>query len=705
MTNNKPKNISTVTSNVGQKKKGNISISQLKEMQKKKAEEDKKIEEMKIKAQKEMQAKREKAEIERKEREEREQKEREEKEAEIKVQKSLQRFGIFNKIPKKEKAIKKEVDKKEVKEAETVYKSPICCILGHVDTGKTKLLDKLRESNVQGSEAGGITQQIGATFFPTEILAQKCGIEIADLPGILIIDTPGHESFSNLRSRGSSLCNLAVLVVDICHGLEPQTIESIQLLKQKKTPFIVALNKIDRIYDWESSSYGKFNLEKQPQSAKTEFNSMLSRTILGFAEQGLNAALFSENPNPKKFISLVPTSAITGEGISDLITLFLQLSHRFMLEKMKITETVECTVLEVKQVEGLGTTLDTILSNGVLHEGDRIALSGFEGTIFTTIRTLLVPQPLKELRVKSIYKSVKKVTASMGIKIVATGVENAVAGSRLYKIDKEKRQEGELRAKKFLEDDFSSVMSQITTVEEGVHVAANTLGAMEALLAFLKKEEIPVATVSLGKIRKKDIIKCNGMVNKFHRIILSFDVEPEKEINEMAAEMNVKIFTAPIIYHLLDFYKEYVKIVQEKGKQQNATEVIFPCRLKILPNCVFCSRSPLVLGVEVEEGTLKINTPLCVLEKEFLRIGKVTSIEDNKKVVQKAVKGKQVAIKVEIEKNDQPKVVDRHFKKTDPIYSAVTKKSIDILEEFFKDELTENDEKLINELKIKLGIF
>ena len=701
------------------KKKGGINLAALRKQTAAKAEEDKKQKEAKEKAEIENKRRREEAEKLRMEQEEREKVEKVQKEKDQAVKKNLARFGILKQSPKKkeekvEKVEEVKREEKKVNKRDGTYKSPICCILGHVDTGKTKLLDKLRESNVQGHEAGGITQQIGATFFPTERLNEKCDYKIRDeildaLPGILIIDTPGHESFSNLRSRGSSLCNLAILVVDICHSLEPQTLESIQLLKDKKTPFIVALNKIDRVYGWKHTENGYFNLEHQDSYTQSEFSKMVDNVIVNFAEQGLNAKLYYENDNIKKNISMVPTSAITGEGISNLIRLFLELSHRFMLQKMKITNETECTVLEVKNTEGFGLTLDAILSNGILREGDKVALNGFDGVIFATVRTLLVPQPLKELRVKSAYQSVKSVRAAIGIKIVLYSKEhdvtNAVAGSKLYVIGTSRGMESN-KAQKLLEDDYATVMNQIELQEEGVHVAANTLGAMEALLKFLKDSNVPVSAVSLGKIKKKDILKI-ATYNKLHRFILSFDVPLEsKELVDLCKENNVLYCVAPIIYHLLDFYKEKTDILISKDKERYDNVATFPVKLKIVPNCVFCSRSPLVLGVEVLQGTLKINTPLCVFnEKGYVCLGRVTSIEEKKEKVTTVSTGKQVAIKIEIDRGESPRMIDRHFKETDEIYSVVTRKSIDLLKEFYKDELTQEHLELLFFLKKKFDII
>ena len=222
------------------------------------------------------------------------------------------------------------------------------------------------------------------------------------LPGLLIIDTPGHESFSNLRSRGSSLCDIAILVVDIMHGLEPQTIESLNLLKQRKTPFIVALNKIDRLYDWQTMPRKDFRdiIKAQNSNTQVEFTKRVNETIVQFAEQGMNAALFYDNPDPKTYVSLVPTSAITGEGMGNMLFLICQFCQIQLAKRLMYSEQLQATVLEVKAIPGLGTTIDVILINGKLREGDTMILAGTDGPVTTQIKALLMPQPMKELRVK-----------------------------------------------------------------------------------------------------------------------------------------------------------------------------------------------------------------------------------------------------------------------------------------------------------------
>ena len=513
-------------------------------------------------------------------------------------------------------------------------RSPICCILGHVDTGKTKLLDKIRQTNVQEGEAGGITQQIGATYFPVEAIRQKTSVVNQDgsfdfkVPGLLIIDTPGHESFSNLRSRGSSLCNIAILVVDIMHGLEPQTLESMKLLRDRKTPFIVALNKIDRLYGWKKIDNNGFqeSLALQNKAVQNEFRNRLEQTKVAFAEQGFNSELFYENKSMARYVSLVPTSAHTGEGIPDMLKLIIQLTQERMVGSLMYLSEVQATVLEVKAIEGFGMTIDVILSNGILREGDRIILCGVEGPIKTNIRALLTPAPLRELRLKSQYVHNKEVKAALGVKISAPGLEGAIAGSRLLVVgpdDDESDLEDEV------ESDLASLFSRVEKSGRGVSVQASTLGSLEALLDFLKDCKIPVANVGIGPVFKRDVMQCGIMLEKSpdYAVMLCFDVKVDKEAQAYAEEQGIKIFTADIIYHLFDSFTKHMDELTEKKKEEAKMLAVFPCVLNTV--AVFNKTGPIVIGVDVVDGQLKINTPIAAVrtnatgQKEIVSLGRV----------------------------------------------------------------------------------
>lgn len=586
-------------------------------------------------------------------------------------------------------------------------RSPICCILGHVDTGKTKLLDKVRQTNVQEGEAGGITQQIGATYFPVEALEKKTAVVNKDnafelkVPGLLVIDTPGHESFTNLRTRGSSLCNIAILVVDIMHGLEPQTLESMKLLRDRKTPFIVALNKIDRLYGWKQIANNGFreSLAMQNKAVQNEFRDRLEKTKLAFAEQSFNSELYYENKSMAKFVSLVPTSAHTGEGIPDMLKLLLQLTQERMTNQLMYLSEVECTVLEVKVIEGLGTTIDVVLSNGVLNEGDTVVLCGTEGPITTQIRALLTPAEMKELRLKSQYVHNKTVKAALGIKIAANGLDHAIAGSRLLVV-KDPNDEDEIEElEEDVMGDLESLMSKISKSGRGVTVQASTLGSLEALLEFLRVSKIPVANISIGPVHKRDVITASTMLEKAKEfaVMLCFDVKVDKDALELAASMGVKIFTAEIIYHLFDDFTKHMAQLAQQRKEESKMLAVFPCVLR--PVAVFNKTDPIVIGVDVVDGNLRLNTPIaCVKQnssgaKEIIPMGRVTSIERDHKQIPICKKG-QPSVAVKIEGPNQP-LYGRHLEEKDVLYSQVSRASIDTLKEFYRDEVDKDEWALI----------
>jgi len=589
-------------------------------------------------------------------------------------------------------------------------RSPICCILGHVDTGKTKLLDKIRQTNVQEGEAGGITQQIGATYFPVEAIKQKTQVVNKNntfefnVPGLLVIDTPGHESFSNLRSRGSSLCNIAILVVDIMHGLEPQTLESMKLLRDRKTPFIVALNKIDRLYGWEKIDNNGFqdSLTRQKSSVQKEFADRLDRTKVAFAEQGFNSELYYQNKSMAKFVSLVPTSAHTGEGIPDMLKLILQLTQERMVGSLMYLSEVQCTVLEVKAIEGFGMTIDVILSNGILREGDRIVLCGVEGAITTNIRALLTPAAMKELRLKSQYVHNKEVKAALGVKISAPGLEGAIAGSRLLVVGPDD-DESDIEAE--VESDLGALFNRVEKSGRGVTVQASTLGSLEALLDFLKVSKIPVANVGIGPVFKRDVMNCGTMLekNKEYAVMLCFDVKIDKEAQAYADDQGIKIFTADIIYHLFDAFTKHMELIKEKKKEEAKLDAVFPCVLDVV--AVFNKTGPIVVGVDVIEGALKPLTPIVAVKtnsvtgvKEFVKLGRVSTIERDKKTVPLCKKG-QPSVAVKIEMGGSQPTYGRHLEETDKLYSMISRKSIDVLKDFYRDDMSNDDWALIKKMK------
>ncbi|XP_017783938.1 PREDICTED: eukaryotic translation initiation factor 5B [Nicrophorus vespilloides] len=610
---------------------------------------------------------------------------------------------------RRDKAIARiEERKKEAEKTKSVdnLRAAVVCVLGHVDTGKTKILDKLRRTNVQDGEAGGITQQIGATNVPIENIIEniknvKGASEMTlKIPGLLIIDTPGHESFSNLRSRGSSLCDIAILVVDIMHGLEPQTIESLNLLKNRKTPFIVALNKIDRLYDWQTMNRKDVRdiIKGQAPNTQVEFEQRTNAVIVQFAEQGLNAALFYENPDVRSYVSLVPTSAVTGEGMGNLLALIVESSQNMLAKRLMYSDELQATVLEVKAISGLGTTIDVILINGTLREGDTMLLAGTDGPIVTQIRSLLMPQPMKELRVKNAYIEYKEVKAAQGVKIAAKELEKAIAGLNLFIAHKP--DEVDILREEVARE-LKSALSNIKLQERGVHVQASTLGSLEALLEFLRTSKIPYSGIRIGPVVKKDVTKASAMLehDSQYATILAFDVKIERDAQELADTSGVKIFQADIIYHLFDKFMSYREELKQKKREEFKHIAVFPCKLKILPQFIFNSRDPIVMGVMIEAGIVKEGTPICVPSKEFVELGFVTSIENNHKNVETARKGMEVCIKIEPIPGESPKMFGRHFDETDMLVSKISRQSIDACKDYFRDDLVKTDWLLMQELK------
>ena len=591
-------------------------------------------------------------------------------------------------------------------------RAPVICVMGHVDTGKTKILDKLRKTNVQDNEAGGITQQIGATNVPTYAIEKQTKMvnnfdfSKLKIPGLLIIDTPGHESFSNLRSRGSSNCDMAILVVDIMHGLEPQTIESIKMLKKGKVPFVIALNKIDRLYQWKSDPKKDVEdvIKSQEKLVKQEFQKQVNHVVVQFAEQELNVKLFYENDDPKEYISMIPTSAHSGDGMGNLMAMVVNSCQKYLAKRLAFSNELHCTVLEVKDSVGLGMTIDVLLVNGSLKYGDTIVLAGQEGPIVTHIKGLYQPEPMKEFRVKNAYKQHPKVSGAQGVRISAKELDKALAGTQLL-VACNKDEIPIL--KKEAQSEVDAVLKNIKVSDKGVYVQASTIGSLEALLDFLKSSKIPYSGINIGPVHKKDVVKSSVMIERDEQwaIIMAFDVKVEREAQEYADTVGVRIFTADIIYHLQDSFIAYREQMKKQKQEEFKDRVVFPCKFRILPNHVFTKRDPILVGVKVEAGTLHKNTPIVVPDRENLFIGRITGIQRDSKEIETAGISDEVCVRIDATPGDAPKMVGRHFEESDQLVSRISRESIDLLKQWWREDVSIKDWKLIKELKKTFDIM
>ncbi|GMR35682.1 hypothetical protein PMAYCL1PPCAC_05877 [Pristionchus mayeri] len=490
------------------------------------------------------------------------------------------------------------------------------------------------------------------------------------IPGFLIIDTPGHESFSNLRARGSSLCDFAILVVDIMHGLEPMTIESLKLLLKRETPFVFALNKNDRLNGYVSNPRKDVydHLREQSTNTKHHFRERCNQIICQFAEQGVNVCLSNENMDEEEYISMVPTSAFLGDGIGNLMAHIALTTQTRFEDNLTYRKELEASVMEVKSIAGLGTTIDAILVNGTLSVGDVVMPTGVDGPIVTTAQELLMPVPMREMRVKNEYQRYKQLRGAQGVKILANGLEKALAGLPLF-VAKNEEEEEILRKRA-----ENQLQMTIKKKPMGVYVQASTLGSLEALLQFLKTQKIPYSNVNIGPVHKNDVQKAAAMLEKDSEFacILAFDVRVEKDALQFADREGVRIFQADIIYHLEARFLEYREERRMKARAAHEHRVIFPCKLRVLPQNIFRKRDPIMLGVVVKAGQLRRGTPICVSSKKGIMLGAVSSIEHNEKQVDLARAGDEVCIKIDNTTGESAKAYGRHFTHEDALVSRIT---------------------------------
>ncbi len=576
-------------------------------------------------------------------------------------------------------------------------RQPIVCMLGHVDTGKTSLLDKIRGTAVQLREAGGLTQQIGASYFPldtliaiTQKLVGNFNVNIK-IPGLLVVDTPGHEAFANLRSRGGSVADIAILVVDVMHGFENQTFESLNILKTRKVPFIIAANKIDRINGWRSITNTQFiaSYNEQQDFIQQDLDNKLYNIMGTLSRHGFSSERFDRVRDFTKNIAIVPVSAKTGEGVGELLAVLIGLTQQYLGEKLQVTEgAAQGTILEVTEEAGLGTTLNAIIYNGVLQSDDTIVIGGKEGPIVTKIRAILLPQPLDEIRdPRKKFNSINTVHAAAGIKIAAPNIDDAIAGGPLVSVEQNNLLE------KIVEEVGQELQRlRINTEQTGIILKTDTLGSLEALIDSIRLKDIPIRMADIGDVSRREVMEALSVKYEepLYGTILAFNVKILPDAEREANEQKIPIFWNDIIYNLMDEYVTWMENEREEKIRKEFETLTLPGKIRVMEGFIFRRAKPAIFGVEIQGGIIRPG--VYVINENGERVGRITQIQESGEAVNKAEEGKEVAVSL-----PQP-IVGRHIKERDVLYVDIPEQDASKLRKKFAGLLTERANMVLEEL-------
>ena len=538
-------------------------------------------------------------------------------------------------------------------------RQPIITVAGHVDHGKTTILDAIRKTNVYDTEAGGITQKISFTKVPLENIKKTCPLIEKnkinlDFPGFLFIDTPGHAAFSHLRKRGGALADLAILVIDINDGIKPQTQEVLEMLKLNKIPFMIALNKIDNISGWRQQSENlKENIDSQSTNTKLSFNEKLLTIAGALHHHGFNAKPFYEIEDFTKQIALIPCSGKTGQGIPELILTLAGVSQKFLKQNLKLGKDAKGVILEIKKEKSMEYA-EAILYDGILTSQETIAIASFDKPVLSKIRVLEEIQPIS-----SKFKSTSEATAATGIRMQLINNQEILPGMP-FTIFKNNLKELEEEFKKEIGD-------KLKTDEKGIIIKADALGSLEALVTMLRQEKIKIIKAGIGKINKKDIISAetNLREDPENSIIVGFNVEEDEETKELIKDKKkIKIITNDIVYKLIEDLVKYQEEKRNEIKREKIMGLANVCKLTILHQYIFRNSNPAVFGVKVESGKVSRNTPL--MNADGLAIAKVKEIQENQKKIEKATQGMEIAMSL------PGTTFDRQLADTNELYSDLS---------------------------------
>lgn len=571
-----------------------------------------------------------------------------------------------------------------------MLRKPIVTFLGHVDHGKTSILDKIRGTAIASREAGGITQAIGASIIPIDTILKVCKNLTSvvkmkfDIPGILFIDSPGHAAFTNMRKRGGNLADIAILVVDITEGLKPQSIEAIEILRNYKTPFIIAANKLDLLGGYSRQADLLMpDLAKQSEAFRAKVDEKLYELVGQIHENfQINADRFDRVSDYTKSIAIVPCSAHTGTGIPEILMVLTGLTQRYLEKGLKcdMEGLGKGTIMEVKETKGHGTTLDVILHDGNIKVNDQLVVGNIGEPIVSKVRSLLEPAPMAEMRDKKAkFIHVKHVCASTGVKIAGPNIKEALSGMPIITCSPSDIE----NAKKEVQREIDEVIFEKDRI--GIIVKADSLGSLEALINMLKERKIPIQKAAIGNINRKDIAdaQSNAQTKPELAVILGFNIDTVDLQKE-----SVKAIVSPIIYDLIDKFEQWQETVREAQETKARGTLTKPCKITLLKGYVFRQNNPAVAGFEVTAGTIKVGTPLM---KNGKMLSVCKSIQKENKSVSEAKKDDQVAISL-------PNVtIGRQLHEEDVLYSELTEREFRQYKDM-KDSLNNQDKELLREI-------
>lgn len=533
----------------------------------------------------------------------------------------------------------------ELPEENRRLRQPIVAVLGHVDHGKTTLLDFIRSSNVVDKEAGAITQHIGATEVPMNLIRQICGKLLknvaVELPGLLFIDTPGHHSFTTLRARGGALADLAILILDINEGFKPQTLESIHILRQSKTPFVVALTKIDRVAGWKSNA-GCFtdSLPLQSKRARSHFDDRFYKVVGEFAEQGFQAEMYTQVSDFTKSLALVPVCARdTGEGLPDLLMILMGLAQRYLRDRLYLNPgPAEGTVIEVTEERGLGKTLNVIIFNGLLQMSDTIVVGATPDPIVSRVKTILQPRPLDlERDHREPFLKVDEVGAAAGVKLVAPHLEGVLSGAPLYSVHP-----GEDIADTLVKL-AEQMRPNVELDEAGVVIKADAVGSLEALAYELQAVDVKIMSATVGEVSHRDVALAST-APKLDKVILSFNTKVLPDARKELDESEVRLFESNVVYQIVEDYQAWLKKEQEAAEAALRQSVDYPGKFLLLPNHTFRQKDPAVVGVRVLAGRIVVGQR--VLKADGRVVGRIRSMRSGEDALKEAKQGDEIAVAI-----------------------------------------------------------